>query len=248
MPCTRLPSVPTVLGFQPWPGHAQVSSSDYSGDGLHLDTRVAIERLDPLELIVDRESGFAETNVHVTGLSLVRGAAYRVRMQHRNAAGWTAWSRPYYATVPTELTLPGAQVPIEPVPVTAVPLPIEPSYVADVTDVLPARSWSMVTGEWVARPAETRGRRGTTMVWRNLAASQRDTVRDFLAARADVPEAYQTDDPAHGQRSWHVRGGTIITTQTGPRSWTVEVTADEVFAQRFWTVGESVVGGPDRIR
>jgi hypothetical protein len=250
MTCTipNAPPAPSVLHFQAWESKANASLGPFGGPGVHSNTKVTFGQLKPFSTIVDTTLGFAAVNFTLGGLALTAGETYWLRAQFTNEVGDSAKSLNAYSIVPSDLSFPSITIPTEPVPATALTIPINPSYVAQPTESRDVVEWKTQTGDIIRRLVRGRGRFTSVMGWDNLNTADRDTVRNFLEARADAVEAFASSDEPHGTRTWFVRRGTITTRQMAPAVWSLQIDADEVFVKRFWTVGVSLVGGPDTIR
>lgn len=253
MACTliRAPDRPTVLHFQPYNGRARVCCSPFTvfnDEGTHIDTEIAIDRVDPFATVDQRTLGFGASNFTITGLSLQIATLYRCRVRNKNEVGFGKWSLPNAGLIPADLSLPEINVPIEPVPETALVIPITPTFQASTEELRPHVEWPTMTGDLVRRLQHTRPRRAAPIRWQHLKTAERDTLVAFLDARINAVEAFQTADPVHGDRLWFVREGRYSVIMDAPGTWTIEADADEVFTTRFWTVGKSKVGGSDKIR
>lgn len=249
-----LPMPPTVLSFAPYETFAVVSCSSFAqlvGNGVlgtHLDTRVILQRVNPAATILDLTLGTPLTHLVLPALSLVAGLTYSAKTAYRNEVGWGAFSRQYFARVPTELDLPALNVPGEPLGLASWPVPIQPSFIARPENRRESIEWITETGDTVRRLVHQKARRATSLVWQNLSTTERDILRPFLLERIAAVEAFQTTDHVHGTAKWFARQGALEVAQVAPGTWTVQIEADELLGVQPWTVGVSQVGGPDRIR
>ncbi|MEE9609546.1 MAG: hypothetical protein V3U03_17550 [Myxococcota bacterium] len=246
------PLPPTILLFTPYPTFATISGSVYGNDATHLDTLVQIDQVQPEKSVVTFQPGFAATNLKITGLGLLADVTYRARMRYENSTGFSSFSKPFTALVLSDLAFPALDVPTEPISAAAQPLPLEPSFAVEPTRIRDLLEWKTETGDLVRRLPRTRERETTIIVWENLSTSDKDTLLAFLNARITAVESFGTTDVIHGARSFFTRQGQIETRQMGPTGgvgvWSVQIDADEVFAERYFTVEVSKVGGPDPIR
>lgn len=244
-----LPLPPTIHLFTPYPTFASINGSFFGNDGTHIDTEYAIDRVSPPERIVLQKTGFESINVTVLAITLVAGETYRARLRHANAEGFGAFSRSFFATVPTALRLPAVSLPTEPLPPGApLQLPIQPSY-----DIRPVQErlrmqWDTETGDLIRRLGQDAQRQAVVLVWEHLPTATKDTLRTFLLARIAAVEPFETTGEELGTRKWFARKGRLETRQTGPEVWTVQAEADEIVTTRFWTVNASQIGGPDEIK
>lgn len=243
-----LPLPPTIHLFSAYPTFASINGSFFGNDGPHIDTEYAIDRVSPPQRIVLQTTGFKSINVTVLGVSLVAGETYRARLRHANAEGFGAFSRSYFASVPTSLRLPAASVPTEPLqPGAPIPLTIQPSYSIRPVHERAKIEWQSETGDLIRRLGQDAQRQAVVLVWENLPTATKDTLRTFLLARMAAVEPFETTGEELGTRKWFARKGRLETRQTAPEVWTVQIEADEIVTRRFWRVNQSQIGGPDEI-
>jgi len=253
-PPDALPLPPTVLSFAPYSTFAAMSCSPFAqlvGNGVlgtHLDTRVIVQRVKPVETIVDRTMGVGQTSFTLTSLGLIAGLTYSCRVAYANQVGFGKFSKLFLARVPAELDLPAVTVPTEPFPVAPQALPLEPSFVARPESVRDSIEWITEAGDTIRRLKQEKPRRASQLTWDGLTTVEKDTIRGFLLDRLAAVEPFQTTDHVHGTALWFVRRGTIETIQLAPGTWNVQAQVDEIVTERMFTVGVSTIGGPDPIR
>lgn len=89
-------------------------------------------------------------------------------------------------------------------------------------------------------------------MWENLVATDASTLMTFLRARIAAGESLASSGVILGTRNWWLRAGsieesTVSKKPDGTLVKTIRAEVIEVVQPRPFTVGVSLVGGPDKI-
>lgn len=227
MPTIPLPLRPTLELFIAYADRVIVNAGRYIDlRGTLQDTEVRVRRVGTETVIVNDVSIGAEIRDMITGLSLIAGEVYYLRMRHENETGWSGWSVPMYSRVPKPITLAELSVPGE--PASGGTIPIEPDFPSEVQ-----RKRAMVQVEtqtrhaW-RRPTQHRDRGRVEFVWSNKTQAERDSITNFLRARIAARQSWETTTAYFGNRSWFVRAGAYEVSLVAPGVWTIRASADQV--------------------
>lgn len=239
------PRRPQVLLFAPYPDRARICGNGYIDTPAHTDTEYQIRRYDDDSLIIGATMSTAETNIGVL-VALIQGDLYTARIRYKNADGWSGWSDKVVSRVRTDLPFAENNVPAE--PLINGTIPIDPSFVATIRRRRAILEHVFETNHVFRRLEHSRERKTSFMNWINLTTSERDSVVNFLKARADAAQAWRTNnDVAHGTDAWFMRRGRVEWSMVDIGTWSVRAEVVQIQSTQLFTVGESAIGGPDPI-
>lgn len=243
-----LPRRATILNFTPYETKARVNIDYYEDEGTPEDEGFRIEEGKGSTIIVDATTGFSSRNFTISALNLAIGEIYSLRVRRKNETGWGPWSNRFRSIVETDkILLPPNATTGEPLSDTAQPIPFTPDFIGAATIQRDLVEHRMETGQRWRRLKHTSARYSARMKWSGLVTADKNTLVAFLEARLNAIEPFETNDFVHGTRRWFTQRGTIQIEQLAPTVYGVQINADESKALRFWTVGASTVGGPDKI-
>lgn len=242
------PSQPSILHFHPYTDLVIVNGERFVEQvATHTDTQLRIWSVETGDLVLDHTAGLAlrDLRVAIVGDPLTPGRFYRAQLRYQSDGGWSPWSDNEISRVSTELSFEPISVPDE--PEDGGTCPFVPEFPDEDHRVRPLIEKDLATGHVQRRPAHSKGRRWTTLVWHALDDADKDTLLAFLDARIEANEAFTVDDVAHTGTSWLARRGGREVAQSN-LVWTVRIEADEIIRSRAWTVGVTTVGSDDPIR